>query len=255
MTLVRGFLLAIAFLTRIPMPIRSELPRGAAGASIAFFPLVGLFLGLASAGAALLLRDRLHLPPHVLWAAGLVALQALLTGALHLDGLSDIVDGLGGSRGDRERALEIMKDSRVGAFGVVALVLLLVGKIVVLDEALRTPEAIRMLIAYPVAARFSASLLVFAFPCARATGMARTFHDESGWPMALAATVFAGGAFWFLGPATWIPGAVALGTGLAAGGYIALRLRGLTGDAYGTAIELAELAFLAAAAYPRLRGA
>src|SRR5882672_201050 len=255
MTLLRGFLLAIAFLTRIPMPLRSELPPGAAGASVAFLPLDGRPLGFASAGAALLLHAPLHLPPHLLWALVLVALQALLTGALHLDGFSDIVDGLGGGRSNRERALEIMKDTHIGAFGVVGLILLLVGKILAMDEALRTPDVVRVLIAYPVVARFSASLLVVAFPCARATGMARTFHDESGWGMALVASAFTGAALWLLGPATWIPAACALGAGLAAAAYIAFRIRGLTGDAYGAAIELAELAFLTAAAFPRLKGA
>jgi adenosylcobinamide-GDP ribazoletransferase len=219
-----------------------------------FFPVVGLLLGLASGGVALLLRDRLGLPAHLLWALLLVALHAFLTGALHLDGLSDIVDGLGGSRGDRERALEIMKDPRAGAFGVVALILLLAGKIIVLNEALRMPQSFAILAVYPVVARFAAALLVVFFPCARATGMARTFHDESRWPFAIVAAAFTVGAFWYFAPMLAVPAACALGTGLAVGGWITVRLRGLTGDAYGAAIELSELAFLAVAAWPRIRG-
>src|SRR5204863_9798532 len=143
----------------------ASLPPRVAGFSIAFFPRIGLILRLASAGSAALLRDRLQLPPHLWWALLLVALHALLTGALHLDGLSDVVDGLGGSRGDRERALEIMKDPRAGAFGVVALVLLLAGKIIVMNEALRMSQSFAILAVYPVAARFAASLLVIFFPC------------------------------------------------------------------------------------------
>jgi len=254
MIVLQSFACAVAFLTRIPMPGRASLAPGAAGGSVMFFPVVGLLLGLLSAGVAVLLRDRFGLPAHLLWALLLVALHAFLTGALHLDGLSDIVDGLGGSRGDRDRALEIMKDPRIGAFGVAALVLLLAGKIIVMNEALRMPHSFAILAVYPVAARFAASLLVIFFPPARATGMARTFHDESRWPFAIVAAAFAVGAFWCFAPTLGIPAACALGTGLAVGGWIAIRLRGLTGDAYGAAIELSELAFLAAAAWPRIRG-
>jgi len=255
MILLRAFACAVGFLTRIPVPGRATLPPRVAGFSVAFFPAVGFMLGLASAGAAALLRDRLHLPPHLLWALVLVAFHVFLTGALHLDGLSDVADGLGGSRGDRDRALEIMKDPRVGAFGVVALVLLLIGKVLVTDEALRLPQSLPLLMAGPVVARLAAALLVVAFPCARDTGLARTFHDESGCFTDLVATAAAGGCLWTLGPSTFVPAAWGLGAGLATGAWISFRLRGLTGDAYGAAIELAELTFLAAAAFPRLRGA
>ena len=254
MIVLKSFACAVAFLTRMPMPGRASLAPGAAGGSVAFFPVVGLLLGLFSGGAAVLLHDHLALPAHLLWALFLVALHAFLTGALHLDGLSDIVDGLGGSRGDRTRALEIMKDPRAGAFGVVALILLLTGKVVVMNEALRTTHAFAILAVYPVVPRFAASLLVVFFPCARATGMARTFHDESRWPMAVVAAAFTIGAFWCFAPMLAVPVVCALATGLTVGLWISIRLKGLTGDAYGAAIELSELAFLAAAAWPRIRG-
>ena len=254
MIVLQSFACAVAFLTRIPMPGRASLAPGVAGGSVAFFPVVGLLLGLASGGVAVLLRDRLGLPAHLLWALLLVALHAFLTGALHLDGLSDVVDGLGGSRGDRDRALEIMKDPRVGAFGVVALILVIGSKIIVMNEALQRPGAFAILLAAPMVARFAAALLVVFFPCARATGLARTFHDESRWPVAVVAAAFTAGGLWYFGPALRIPAACALGAGLAVGGWIAIRLRGLTGDAYGAAIELSELTFLAVAAWPRIRG-
>src|SRR5262249_46662937 len=155
MILLKALACAIAFLTRVPMPGRGSLPPRVAGLSILFFPLVGLMLGLASLGAATLLLNRLQLPPHLFWALLLVALQALLTGALHLDGFSDVVDGFGGGRGDRERTLEIMRDTHIGAFGVVGLILLLAGKILVVDEVLRLPRSLPILAAYPVVARFA----------------------------------------------------------------------------------------------------
>lgn len=255
MILLQAFACAVSFLTRIPVPGRDSLPPRVAGLSVMFFPAVGLLLGAASAGVAVLVQDPLRLPPHLVWALALVSVQALLTGALHLDGLSDVVDGLGGSRGDRDRALEIMKDPNIGAFGVVALVLVLAGKILLMNELLRAPQTVVLLMAYPVAARLGASLLVVGVRCARPSGLAAIFHEGSRWPAALVAVVFTAGCLWQLGPSTFLPSACALGAALLVGAYLALRLRGLTGDAYGAAIEIAELAYLAAAAWPRLKGA
>lgn len=254
MILVRAVLCALSFLTRIPVPAPGELSPRVAGLSVAFFPAVGLLLGAASAGTAWLLLDRLGLPPHPVWAVALVGLQALLTGALHLDGLSDVVDGLGGSRGNRDRALEIMKDPRVGAFGVVALILVLGAKVLTMDEVLRMPGRSAFLLAYPVIARFVAVLLVVFIPCARSSGMAQTFHQQSGGPGAFLALLTVGVLLWRQGWSTLTSAEWALGTGMGVGLYIAARLRGLTGDGYGAAVELSELTFLFISTLPRIRG-
>lgn len=254
MIVVRALLCAVSFLTRIPAPGMGELPPRVAGLSVAFFPAVGLALGAASWAVAAVLLDRLAFPPHLIWALVIVAVHALLTGALHLDGLSDVVDGLGGARGDRERALEIMKDPRIGAFGVVALILILTAKTLVLNEVLRVPGRAAILLAYPMIARLAAALLLVFVPSARSTGLAHTFHQEARWPAALVASLTVAGVLWAQGWTAAIPATWGLGTGLAVGLYIAGRLRGLTGDGYGAAIELAELGFLFAAALPRLRG-
>jgi adenosylcobinamide-GDP ribazoletransferase len=253
--LLRALFSAIAFLTRFPVPGAGSWAPGVAGASVAFFPVVGLLLGAASMGLAWLVLGRLALPPHLVWALALVSLQALLTGAHHLDGLSDVVDGLGGSRGDRERALEIMRDSRIGVFGVVALVLVLLAKVVAMNEVLRGAGTLAVLLAYPTVARLGASLLVVFLPCARPTGLAQTFHREAPGIAGLAAGLVTIGLLWAQGWATVVPAAWGLGASLATGLYLAARLRGMTGDAYGAAIELGELAFLLAAASPGiLRG-
>jgi adenosylcobinamide-GDP ribazoletransferase len=253
MRMLRALLSAVGFLTTIPVPGAGSWPPGVAGFSVVFFPAVGLLLGAISMGLAWVVLDRLALPPHPLWALALVGVQAILTGALHLDGLSDVVDGLGGSRGDRERALGIMKDPRIGAFGVVALVLVILAKGVAMDEVLRSPGRKAMLLAYPVVARLGAGLLVVFLPCARTTGLAHTFHREAHWTAALATALLTIGLLWAEEWATVVPAACGLGVGLAAGLYIAARLRGLTGDGYGAAIELGELAFLVASAFPRIQ--
>jgi len=251
----RAFASALAFLTRLPVPAAGSWSPRVAGWAVAFYPAVGLILGGASAGLAWLVLERAALPPHLLWAVALVGAHAFLTGALHLDGLSDIVDGLGGGRGDRERALEIMKDPRVGAFGVVALVLVLAAKVVAADEVLRTPGRLAALLACPVIARFGAVLLVVFFPTARDTGMASMVHREAPGAAVVFAALPTVALLWAQGGGGLVPAGAALATALVVGVFISARLRGLTGDAYGAAIELAELAFLVACAAPRIRGA
>jgi adenosylcobinamide-GDP ribazoletransferase len=251
---LRAFASALAFLTRLPVPGAGTWSPRVAGWAVAFYPAVGLVLGGASAGLAWLILDRAALPPHLLWAVAIVGAHAFLTGALHLDGLSDIVDGLGGGRGDRERALEIMKDPRVGAFGVVALILVLGAKVVAMDEVLRTPGRLAALLACPVLARFGAVLLVVLFPAARETGMAATVHREAPAAAVVAAALPTVGLLWAQGWTGLVPAGAALATALVVGVFIWTRLRGLTGDAYGAAIELSELAFLLACAAPRIRG-
>lgn len=241
MIIGRAFLCAVAFLSRIPVPGFGTLTPRIAGLSVAFFPAVGLLLGAVAAGAAWTFRDR---PPHMAWALLLVALHAFLTGALHLDGLSDIVDGLGGARGDRARALEIMKDPRVGAFGVVALVVAILGKVIAMDGVLRLSERVDILLAYPMLARWTVIPMLLLLPCARSTGLARTFHEGCSWSVAIVSTTFVSAALWTLGGVVLWPTVVATVVAWSVGVWIAVRLGGLTGDAHGASIELAELAFL-----------
>jgi adenosylcobinamide-GDP ribazoletransferase len=131
---LREYLLAVQFFTRIPITGRlaawvgysPELLR----ASAAHFPGVGLLVGAAAAATYALLLAVLPASAFTPLVAAVLStvLTVLLTGAFHEDGLADVSDGLGGS-GSRERALEIMKDSRVGAFGALALVLALLAKL------------------------------------------------------------------------------------------------------------------------------
>ncbi len=135
--LIREYLLALQFFTRIPIRGRlagwvgfsPELLR----ASAAHFPGVGVLVGLVAAAAYALLQALLPDTAFTPLAAAALStvVTVLLTGGFHEDGLADLADGLGGSS-DRERALEIMKDSRVGAYGAMALVLALLSKVALL---------------------------------------------------------------------------------------------------------------------------
>jgi adenosylcobinamide-GDP ribazoletransferase len=135
--IVREYLLAVQFFTRIPITGRLAQWVGFSPeqlrASAAHFPGVGVVVGLVAAavftGVQALLPESTFTP--LLAAALSTVATVLLTGGFHEDGLADVADGLGGSY-ERERALEIMKDSRVGAFGALALVLALLCKVALL---------------------------------------------------------------------------------------------------------------------------
>ena len=116
---MRLILIAFQFLTIIPLPFGFRCEKEDLGRSTAFFPLVGLAIGGLLAGANWLISPWIARP---LCDALLITLLALITGALHLDGLADVCDGLA-ARGGRERFLAVMKDSQVGAVGAVGLVL------------------------------------------------------------------------------------------------------------------------------------
>jgi adenosylcobinamide-GDP ribazoletransferase len=134
MTWLRHWLLALQFFTRVPVTGRLAEWVGYSPAmlrsSAAHFPGIGLLVGLLAAGAAALLLTFLPPSPFAPLVAAVLSTVAtiLFTGALHEDGLADVADGLGGSL-DRRRALEIMKDSRIGSYGALAIALALVAKV------------------------------------------------------------------------------------------------------------------------------
>lgn len=236
--MLRPLLCAIGFLTRIPVPSASfsqaELARSAG-----FFAWVGALLGalLWALGALVVpaLGERLS-------ALLVVAAWAWLTGGLHLDGLADSVDGLSGGRGQPARILEIMRDSRIGSHGALALVLLVLLKTYALEGLLSFDMAGVCLA--PVLARFLCSALIVGFPYVREEGLGAAFRGRVGrLELSLGVPPLAA-AVWLAGPsAVW--GVLA---GTAAALWLALRFRrriaGLTGDVYGAAIELAEAACL-----------
>ncbi|HYD41278.1 MAG TPA: adenosylcobinamide-GDP ribazoletransferase [Anaeromyxobacter sp.] len=242
---LRHLAAALRFLTRLPVP-GPPLDARDLGRALAFFPVAGAALGALVAGTGWLLAPRLA--PGVL-AVLLVALLAALSGGLHLDGLADVADGLGGGHGDRARTLAIMRDSRIGAFGAAALVLLLLVKVAAVAELLGRGGAEWALLCAPVLGRTAAVPLVVLFPYARPEGLGRAFH-EGGGPREL---LVAGGlclvtlcaaAATAAGLRAFLPAAAGLGAAVLVALACRRRLGGLTGDVYGAAIELAEAAFL-----------
>lgn len=117
--MIADFRLALGFLTRIPVSVPADLPPDALARSMRLFPLIGALIGAATGAVYLLAAKVLPGMPAALLA---VAFGLLLTGALHEDGLADCADGFGGGR-DKDAKLAIMRDSRIGAYGTLALIL------------------------------------------------------------------------------------------------------------------------------------
>jgi adenosylcobinamide-GDP ribazoletransferase len=237
--MLRPLAVAITFLTRVPITLR-EVGEADFGRAVAWFPAVGLLLGAALAGAAHLGRG--HVSAELL-ALGLVTLLAACTGGLHLDGVADVFDGLAGGRGDRDRTLAIMRDSRIGAFGAAALVVVLLAKVFALVEAERRGLT-WALFAFPVAARWAVCPLVVCFPYARTEGLGKAFSGHARLAHLVLATCTTSAVLVFAAPHALAPALAGFAIALALALWLQRRLGGLTGDVYGAAIELAELGFL-----------
>jgi adenosylcobinamide-GDP ribazoletransferase len=239
---VSAFVSALQFLTIWPWPRRAARSSEEIGSSAVFFPVVGILLGLA-----LTLLDSVvaTFASPGLTAVLVVTLLAWLTRGLHLDGLGDTFDGLGAG-GDRERVLRIMDDSHSGAFGLIAIVLVLFLKIHAL-ESIETGRW-RALLTAPILARWAMVLLAYRSQPAK-PGLGAVFMEHLNGKQVLIATIIAlslagalsGGAAIAL--AVW----VAL-LSLVSKSYFHRRLGGVTGDTFGALGELSEasvLAFLA----------
>ena len=238
---------ALLFLTVLPLTAAGGSAQQL-GRSMAYFPLVGLGLGLLLAGADYLLTIFF---PHSVCALLVLLLLIYATGALHLDGVADTADGMYGIR-DRASRLRIMKDSRVGAMGVVALLCLLLLKVVSLTAI---PPAVRwqVLIALPVVGRWMMVALAVLAPYARSEGgTGSVFVEAAGRRELLIATLFLAavllGLFQLWGLtllAALILAVISLER------YFRVRLGGVTGDILGAACEWSEAIFLllASAAY------
>jgi adenosylcobinamide-GDP ribazoletransferase len=234
------FVLAWGLLTSIPLPVVPKEAPASLGRASAYFPLIGLMLGGLLAGVGGLAYWLL--PPGVA-AALILAVWVGLTGMLHLDGFMDSCDGLLPPR-EPARRLEIMKDSRVGAFGVVAAVLLLLLKFSAL-AALPAGARLPLLVIIPVLARWMMAWVMARYPLARPGGMGATFAAGIGRRQVIGASVVAVvTAFGFTG---WWGGLLLAIAWLAAtlvARMAVARISGLTGDVYGAICEVVETVIL-----------
>jgi len=231
---------ALRFLTRIQVPGPETRP-GDLGRAVAWFPLVGALVGLATAGVHVL---ALRFWPPAVAGVLAVAFGLLLTGGFHEDGATDAADGLGGGW-TRDRVVEIMRDSRIGAYGAMALWALLSFRWAVLVALDR-----RALIALPLAmawGRWSVAVTLTALPPVSQGLASRVGQDLGKLPLALATvlvallTLAAHALGW---PRLWQPAAAAGIAALAWILYLRQRLGGQTGDLLGAGNQVVETAVL-----------
>jgi adenosylcobinamide-GDP ribazoletransferase len=255
------FMTAVQFLTRLPTPrAKSFEPSWLAGAA-RYFPLVGVLVGAINVGVWWLASHRL--PAAV--AVGLtMAASTLVTGAFHEDGFADVCDGFGGGT-TAERVLAIMKDSRVGAFGAIGIVLLLGLKWAALDSIADSGTSAAALFAALVigahlTSRWCAGALMWSLPYVRLDGASKSraavegFTAREWWIGGIIALV----AFAPIAAACVREGGVMVLWALAAGTFAAAaaawiaadcfrrRIGGHTGDCLGAVQQLTELCFLIA---------
>ncbi|MBI5047867.1 MAG: adenosylcobinamide-GDP ribazoletransferase [Deltaproteobacteria bacterium] len=242
---MKGFLYALQFLTIIPVKIKGMVEERELGRSTAFFPLVGAVQGIILVAANLIFSR--FLPTDISSAIVLVVL-ILINGGFHLDGFADTVDGIAGGSTKEER-LNIMKDSRVGAIGVVAIVLVLLLRFLAIN-ALATHHSPlttnSILFLLPVIGRWSMVPMAYWSEYARPTGgLGRAFIEHTGIKEFLLATVSA--LFVSIILLSW--------NGLIYAGIIFIvvymstlffnkKLGGVTGDVLGFQNEISEVIYL-----------
>lgn len=232
---MRTFLGAVAFLTILPVRVRPVPP----GRAAIFFPLVGAVLG---AGGAAIFIGASRILPSPLAALLTVAFWTAISGVLHEDGLADVADAMRAGR-TPERMLAILKDSRVGTYGAVAIVLSILARWQALDH-LATPRVWEVLIASQAAPRAAMVALAWiARPTG--TGLGLAFSSTLSTPVAIAAMAQGVAAAFLCGAR---PGVLIL-----AGGYILIRgaqmyfyrrIGGVNGDCLGAAEQLMEIYIL-----------
>ena len=239
---MRGVLVATAFLTRVPVPVVAGAVD--VGRAARWFPLIGGLLGGATALIAWTMSEVMNFPP-ALTATLVVGLGAWATGAIHLDGLADTVDGFGGGR-DREAVLRIMRDPLIGSYGAAALVFVIGVKVTAIAALLDRGAALPFVVAAPAISRWTISALAAWLPYARTEGglgkAVTQEPDTIGLIVATAVTaLIAIGALRVDALIVW---AVAGLTAVWIARTARRRIGGVTGDVFGASVELTETSVL-----------
>ena len=259
---LRHYLLAVQFFTRIPVTGRLAAWVGYSPAmlraSAAHFPGIGWLAALLSAAVYAALHWALTPNPLAPAVAAVFCTIAtvLMTGGFHEDGLADVADGLGGSY-DRERALDIMKDSRIGAFGAMALVLALLAKLSLLAllGAHSLLAALAALVGAHVLSRFWPLLIVRSLPHVGDTARSKSkpLADQISGQALVAAGLWCFMPLALVGyaqPAIYSLASIGLSALAAAwmARWFARRLQGFTGDCLGATQQVSEIGFYLGAA-------
>lgn len=249
---MNSFLIGLQFLTRINIVKQSVWTEQSFGASVKYFPLVGAVLGIILAAIlwAINFLTAGNLP--LMTGALGFALMIILTGGIHCDGLMDSADGLFSGR-EREKILDIMKDSRAGAFGVVSMILVAAIDIATLTELARLScwWLVVGIYSAPIIGRLMMVVTIGAFPYARPEGLGKAFAKFTTRRTIILAAVeatllllpliFVSEMFFLCAAAATL---IALVVTIKFARFSTEKIGGVTGDIYGAVTTLAELSAL-----------
>ena len=230
--MIKGLILSLQFFTRIPINIIIDFNSKNIKYSIFFLPIVGAVIGGLGALAYYILA------PYNLLIAGFVTLLTtiILTGGLHLDGLSDTFDGFFSNR-DKNKVLEIMQDSRIGAFGVLSIVLLILFKFILIISIKDLSLAIILSF---INSRLVVSRIIAYKRTAKDDGLGSMFYKSNPKNLVLLAIIIYISVLVLIDYSLMIPLIVTF----LMGEYISYisykKIGGLTGDVYGAIIELGD---------------
>jgi adenosylcobinamide-GDP ribazoletransferase len=233
---MRSLIFALQFLTRLPLPAQADPGPDALAASAKWFPLAGLIIGGL---LAICLSAGGTINP---WLGALLAIACWIwvTGGIHLDGLSDLADALGGAHRDPAQFLRIMRDPHAGVFGIITLWLVLTAKLVLLMLLLSTPSALWTALLIPAWARLGPVIWAQTLPPLGA-GLGQRFGQQAQplvwgiWLLALAAL-----SWQFAWPLLGAPLALLLWWL-----FLKFRVKGMNGDCLGAGVEVTEVLLLA----------
>ena len=236
---MKRFFIALQFLTILPIRIKPKIKDEDFGKSLAYFPMVGMLIGLILALSSFFFGFL----PHTVSAILILVVAIVITGGMHLDGFADTCDALYGSK-PRERILEIMRDSRIGVMGTIGIVSLLLLKFTLIANI---PKDIlwKALIMMTVFARWAQVLACFTSNYAREKGKAKHFIEYNG------KGEFLTGCFFTIALSLLLmkfKGVILLAISLLPVflfmSYVKRRIGGMTGDTIGATSEIAEVALL-----------
>lgn len=236
---MKQFILMIQFLTRLPIPVTLEVETEDFEKGIIYFPVVGMIIGIILFLAAKTLMPFLDA---LTLSVIIIFLEVLLTGGLHLDGLADSFDGLFSYR-DRERMLEIMKDSRIGSNGVLVLIFALLAKTVLINGLLMQNWLIPLLL-MPVLSRFMSVFASRFSKYARPSGMGNFFIGKVSNIQLLIGLGYTGFWLFLFAPMLWwllVPMSL---TTWWFSKFCEGKIGGMTGDTLGANLELQEILLL-----------
>ena len=235
---IEDFLGAIQFLTRLPVP-RVRFDPDSLARAAKFFPVVGLIIGL---GASVLQRIAAPHLSHSLVALLVLTFLILITSGLHEDGLADTADGFGGGW-NREQVLTILRDSRIGSFGALALVVSVLARFLLLSS-LPVNRFTAFIVSAHVLCRWTTlPLSYFLAPAREGDGQGARIAQKISLASLLLGTLLSFAiVFYFLRTEFWIPVVVSLVITALSGLYYSRRIGGVTGDCFGATNQLTEIA-------------